>query len=84
MAGTDLRLGLEGLIARAGISPELAGHLDWVDPRQFPPSPFIASPMNLAMMNSAERYDGFVANLLAEGTRLRMAKMVRVGRLPSA
>ena len=36
------------------------------------------------MMDPAERHDGFIADLLAKRARLRKAKMVRIGWLPSA
>jgi hypothetical protein len=53
------------------VSPQLPSNLDRVDAGLLPPCPFIADTMNLPVMDSTQRGSKFVADLPAEGTRLR-------------
>jgi hypothetical protein len=65
------------------LNPELAGDTEGVDACRSPPTGFIASAMQFAMMATAERYGEFVADLEAETSGLRKAQMVGIARLPA-
>ena len=60
-------------------TPELAGNVDGVDPGLLPPGGFIAHPVYQSMMDAAERDREFIARFAAQGARLHVAKMMRVG-----
>jgi hypothetical protein len=55
-----------------------------INPQFFPPRGFICAAMNLAMMTTTQRNRELVADLLAERSALREAKMVSITRLPAA
>ena len=67
-----------------GFEPQHAGCFGRIYPGSLPPRGFIAAPMNLAMMASAQRDGELVADLAAKGAGLRKAEVVRVRRLAAA
>ena len=46
-----------------------------------PPRSLVAGAMDRAMMDPAERHGEFIAGLAAEGARLQVAQVMRVGWL---
>ena len=74
-------LGLDAALIDAGVFPQLAGDLDWIDAGRLPPSLFVAGAMHRAMMDTAERHSEFIAGLAAERARLKVAQVMRVGWL---
>ena len=77
-------LGLDAALIDAGVFPQLAGDLDWIDAGRLPPSSLVAGAMDRAMMDAAERYGEFIAGLAAERARLQVAQVMRVRWLASA
>ena len=74
-------LGLDAALIDAGVFPQLAGDLDWIDAGCLPPPALVADAMNRTMMDSAERDGEFIAGLAAERARLKVAQVMRVGWL---
>ena len=74
-------LGLDAALIDAGVFPQLAGDLDWIDAGCVPPPALVADAMNRTMMDSAERGGEFIAGLAAERARLKVAQVMRVGWL---
>ena len=74
-------LGLNSPLIYAGVFPQLAGDLDWIDAGCLPPPALVADAMNRTMMDSAERGGEFIAGLAAERARLKVAQVMRVGWL---
>jgi hypothetical protein len=68
----------------ARLLPELAGDLDWIDPSCFPLGLLVAGTMNLAVVDPAERYGEFVADLAGERPRLGEPQVVRIRGLAAA
>ena len=71
-------------IIEPGLSPELTGDFDEVDPGRRPPGLLIAGAMDRAMMRAAERDGEFIAGLAAERPRLQVAEMMRIGLFAAA
>ena len=71
-------------IIEPGLSPELTGDFDGVDPGRRPPGLLIAGAMDRAMMRAAERDGEFIADFAAERPRLQVAEMMRIGLLAAA
>jgi hypothetical protein len=71
-------------IIEPGLSPELTGDFDGVDPGRRPPGLLIAGAMDRAMMRAAERDGEFIAGLAAERPRLQVAEMMRIGLFAAA
>lgn len=63
-----------------GFSPQLQGNWNWIDIDTVPPSWFIASAVQLAMVSAAEGNREFVADPAAERARLSKAEMMRIAR----
>ena len=53
-------------IIEPGLSPELTGDFDGVDPGRLPPGGFISYAVHQPMMNAAERHRELVARLAAK------------------
>lgn len=64
--------------------PKPSGDFQSVDFSLLPPSQFITGLVQLAMVAAAERHGELVADLRADGARLRKAEVVGVAGLPSA
>jgi len=64
------------------VAPQLASDFDRIDTNLHPPCAFIASAMNLSMMESAQGSNEFIAHLAAEGVRLHEAKVMGIRRGP--
>ena len=77
-------VGLNPPLIDAGVFPQLAGDLDWIDAGRLPPSSLVAGAMDRAMMDTAERHGEFIAGLAAERARLQVAQVMRVGWLAAA
>ena len=71
-------------IIEPGLSPELTGDFDGVDPGRRPPGLLVAGAMDRAMMRAAERDGEFIARFAAERPRLQVAKMMRIGLFAAA
>ena len=71
-------------IIEPGLSPQLTGDFDGVDPGRLPPGLLIAGAMDRAMMRAAERDGEFIAGLAAERPRLQVAEMMRIGLFAAA
>ena len=71
-------------IIEPGLSPQLTGDLDGVDPGRLPPGGFISYAVHQPMMNAAERHRELVARLAAEGAGLKVPQMMRIGWLAAA
>ena len=71
-------------IIEPGLSPQLTGDFDGVDPGRRPPGPLVAGAMDRAMMLPAERHGKFIAGLAAERPRLQVAEMMRIGLFAAA
>ena len=63
---------------RMGLQPQRAGRSGWVNANLLPPSRFVSSPMQLAMMAAAKRHCELVADLATECLPLDKAQMMRV------
>jgi len=74
-------LGLDPPLINAGVFPQLAGDLDWIGAGRVLPRSLVAGAMDCAMMDPAERHGEFIAGLAAEGARLQVAQVMRVGWL---
>ena len=70
-------------LVEARLLPELVSDLERIDPSRLPPCALVTSAVDLAVVHAAERDDEFIARLAAERARLRVAKMMGVGRLAS-
>ena len=55
-----------------------------IDVETAPPCRFVTVPVEFAMVQAANRYGEFVADFASQGTRLRIAEMVRIGWLAAA
>ena len=66
---------------RTRFQPQRAGRNGWIEPGLFPPRSFIAVPMHLAMVSSAQRDCELIADLAAESPGLGEAEMMRVRRV---
>jgi hypothetical protein len=64
--------------------PKLASNRQGIYSMALPPFHFIAAPVQLVMMDTAERHREFVAHLHGEPALLGKGQMVRVRRLPAA
>ena len=64
--------------------PKLLGDLKRVDIQVMPPGYFIAGLVQLTMMVAAEGYGELIADFQAQGSGLRKAQVMRIGRLPAA
>ena len=64
--------------------PKTASGLKSIDPEALPPRNLIASLMQLPMMTAAERHGELITDFKTDGSRLRKAQMMRIGRLPPA
>ena len=73
--------GLKPTLVYAGVFPQFTGDLVWIDANRLPPSSLVAGAMDRAMMDPAERHGEFIAGLAAEGARLQVAQVMRVGWL---
>jgi hypothetical protein len=67
-----------------GLLPQPIGNCEWVDIQSFPPRLFIPGLVQLPVVPAAERDRKLVAYLQAEGSRLRVPHVMRVGRLSFA
>jgi hypothetical protein len=56
----------------------------WINPEFYPPSRFISTSMQLAMMTTAERDRELIADLAAESRRLCKTEMMRISGKPAA
>ena len=63
--------------------PERGSHSDRLDPVSAPPGAFIAAPVKVAVMRSAQWDCELVTDPLSEAPRLRKAQMMRVAWLPA-
>src|SRR5215469_6855104 len=66
------------------LQPQCAGGGERIYCRFAPPRPFVAGPVDLAMMRSTERDGELIADFATEGTQLREAQVMRVRRSPPA
>ena len=57
-------------IIESGLSPELTGDFDGVDPGRRPPGLLIAGAVDRAVMRATQRDGEFIAGLAAERPRL--------------
>jgi hypothetical protein len=55
-----------------------------IDIESGPPGPFVAVPVKLAMMKATNRNRELIADLAPQRSRLREAKMVRIGGFAAA
>ena len=78
------RTGRNPSLVEARRLPELVSDLERIDTGRLPPSPLVASPVDLAVVHAAERDDEFIARLAPERARLRVAKMMGIGWLTAA
>ena len=62
------------------LRPQSRRSVHWIDVELLPPSTFIATQVQLAMVGAAERHSEFVAHFPAERAALRVFEMVRIGR----
>src|ERR1035441_5591845 len=61
--------------------PKPLGDLNRVDIQVVPPGHFVASLVQLTMMAAAERNGELIADFQAQGSGLRKAQVMRIGRL---
>ena len=69
---------------RMRLLPQSFGGLKGVDLEVLPPDHFIAGLMQLPMVATTERDGEFVTHLETDRSRLCIAEVMRIGRLPSA
>ena len=69
---------------RMGLLPESFGNCERVDIHGFPPCLFITGLVQLPVVPAAEWDRKLVAHFQAEGSRLRVAHMMRIRRLSFA
>ena len=67
-----------------GASPQRKRKRHWIDLETHPPRGLITMPVKLAMMKATNRNRVLVADFAAQRTRLRKAKMMRIGRFAAA
>ena len=66
------------------LQPQRAGSNGRINASIFPPSDFIATAMDLAMMAAAQRHGELIADLAPERWVLREAQVVSIRGLPAA
>ena len=65
-------------------SPERERNRHGIDIEAAPPCRLVTLPVELAMMKATNRYCEFIADLASQRSRLREAKMVRIGGFAAA
>jgi hypothetical protein len=78
------RTGSNPSLVEAYLVPELVSDLERIDACGLPPCALVTGAVDLAVVHAAERDREFIACLAAERTRLRIAKMMRIGWLTAA
>ena len=63
---------------RASFEPQRPSNGGWIDPGVPPPCGFIATPVDLAMVSSAQRNGELIADLAPEGSALGKTKVVSI------
>ena len=71
-------------IIEPGLSPELTGDPDGVDPGCLPPGLLIDGTMHRTVVRTAEWHGKFVAHFAAKRPRLHITKMMRIALLAAA
>jgi hypothetical protein len=64
------------------LGPQLRGRGEWIGAKAPPPLGFIATAMNFAVVNTAERNRELVAHLASKRRVLGKPNMMRIRRLP--
>jgi hypothetical protein len=77
-------VGFNQALIYAGVFPQFAGDLVWIDAGRPPPGSLVADAMDRAMMDTAKGHSEFIAGPAAECARLQVTKMMRVGWLAAA
>ena len=67
------------LTPSAALLPEFLRDRERINAQVIPPGGLVAGVVELPMMGATERYGELIAHLLAHGTRLHEAKVMRVG-----
>jgi len=63
---------------RVSFEPQRPSDGGWIDPGVPPPCGFIATPVDLAMVSSAQRNGELIADLAPEGSALGKAEVVSI------
>jgi hypothetical protein len=74
-----LSIGFTTSEGRAALRPKRGGGAQRIEIELSPPDPFVAAPVQLAVMGPAERHCEFVADLASQDASLRELEMVGIG-----